>query len=162
MPVISKQQAMHFRSELTNKKHGASGKALTESEVTHRMNALADRACTLKPAFKDKENRFINRMRAEFEKIATHTTAEADRVIAASNTHVTATGDRVAQEVVAALKEDKGPDWRDDMTGPEQKVFFQNRRAADLNQMRDLGLVSKPAQPTEKPQWPTCAFIEVR
>ena len=154
--VIGKQMAFFYKKELESGTHRTTGRELTQDEKTHRCSTLMAYCSTLPLRFRSNTEKLVQR-------IETSVKAEADRVIEASNTHVTATGDRVAQEVIAALKEDKGPEWRDDMTDKEQKVFYQNRRAADLNQMRDLGLVSKPAQPTEKSQGPKCVFyIEVR
>ena len=152
LKIISKKMAMHFRNELATGKHKGSGRELTQDDVKHRRAALASRQSTVQARYRNHDTELFAKVDASLKAQAdrvidsttAHTTAEAER----SNAHTTTEADRV----VAALKEDKGPAWREDMTGPEQKVYYQNRRAADLNKMRDLGLVSKPAQPTEKPQ----------
>ena len=130
MAAIGRELAIIFRKEVEADVHRKSGNALTAEDKRRRLDALVARACTLQPRYRQAEEASIAKFTEALE------TSEK-RVIEATNTHVTATGDRVVQEVVSALKEEKGSGWRDDMTKEEKAVWHINNVGASQKWLRE-------------------------
>ena len=130
MAAIGRERAIIYRKDLETGVHRKSGNALTAEDKRRRLDALVARACTLQPRYRQAEEAWIAKFTEALE------TSEK-RVIEATNTHVTATGDRVVQEVVSALKEEKGSGWRDDMTKEEKAVWHRNNVGGSQKWLRE-------------------------
>ena len=91
-------------------------------DIQHRRDAVDVYSRTLPLRYRQKHTQLISKidtkLKAQADRVidstTAHTTAEAER----SNAHTTAEANRV----VVALKEEKGSEWRDDMTKEEKAV----------------------------------------
>ena len=153
MQVISRSVAYLYKKELNTGKHNASGAELSEQDKQHRIDAIAKRACTLQPRYRQEEDKYVNKMKAEMEAQANRvieansatTVEQANRVIEANNT----TAAHQADRILGAMKH---PAITDDMSKKQKITILQNRRDADMKEIRDI-------RNNTAPQGPKCIFI---
>jgi hypothetical protein len=97
-------------------------KALREGRTTFQPRGEVNKA-----AFKA--------LKLELEKTTNHINSHTSRVIGNVSSEIST--------MKKMLTDHLGPEWNDNWTPAQKKTFFQNRRADDLNRMRNIGIEIK-------------------